>query len=182
MIALLSSIDMHVLQTLFAVRDTNTVFAFIWVSELGEWYTIGGLAVALALWLGLRKKFALAQGVLLSVATSAIGALLVKMVVARARPPQSFWAFAETGYSFPSAHATLAVAFYGFLVFMVLQSDWSMARKRVKVALLGLLILAIGFSRLYLGVHYLSDVLGGYLLGAVCLWLGIKSVRILQNR
>jgi membrane-associated phospholipid phosphatase len=182
MISYLSSIDTSVLSALYAVRDPNTVLAFIWISELGSAVLVAGLAVVLALWLTLRRKFALAQGIILAVATSGIATFLVKSAVARARPPLSFWAYIESGYSFPSAHAALAVAFYGFLAFIVWHSGMSTARKRAKLIILCTLILVIGFSRLYLGVHYLSDILGGYLLGAACLWLGIKTTRMLQDR
>jgi membrane-associated phospholipid phosphatase len=182
MISFITMVDGYVLQSLYALRDPSAVTAFIWVSTLADAITIGGLALALTLWLVLRRKFALAQGVVLSVVASAIAAELFKVIFARARPPMSFWAYTETGYSFPSAHATLAMAFYGFLAFMIWQSDLKPVWRRAAVAVAVAVILLIGFSRLYLGVHYLSDVLGGYVLGAVCLWLAIKTTTMLRSR
>ena len=182
MLSFLSSLDTSILQSLYNMRDPNVVLAFIGVSELGSAVTVVGLAVAIALSLGLRRKFALAQGIMLAVATSGIATFVVKNLVARARPPASFWAYAETGYSFPSAHAAISLALYGFLIYVIVRSDLSVMRKRVKIAVLCLLIAAIGFSRLYLGVHYLSDVLGGYLLGAACLWLAVWTTRTLGRR
>ena len=182
MLSTISSIDTHVLQTLFAARTPGMTLAFIWVSEFGSAITIIGLSVALALWLGMKMRFALAQGVLLAVVTSSIGVFLAKMAVGRARPPVSFWAYTESGYSFPSAHATLAIAFYGFLAFLTWQSGATLLRRRLAILGATLITLAIGFSRLYLGVHYLSDVVGGYILGALCLWLAVWTTRMLQGR
>lgn len=182
MLSFISSIDTHVLQTLFAARTPGMVLAFIWVSELGSAITIIGLSVALALWLGMKMKFALAQGILLAIVTSGVGVFLAKIAAGRARPPVSFWAYTESGYSFPSAHATLAVAFYGFLAFLVWQSDVSIMKKRLAMLCAILVSLIVGFSRLYLGVHYLSDIVGGYILGAICLWLAIWTVKTLQRR
>lgn len=72
----------------------------------------------------------------------------------------------EKGFSYPSGHTLSATAFYGFLIYFVLVSLLSLELKIVIVLLLLELILIIGFSRIYLGVHYFSDVVGGLLLGA----------------
>ncbi len=176
------SLDMYVLQTLYALREPGWVLAAIWISELGEWYMICGLAVALALWLALRRKFAIAQGLLLAAATSGILTFLLKGFVARPRPPQYYWAYTETWYSFPSAHATMAFAFYGFLAYLAWRSKAKRTWRIAAVVIAVILVLAIGFARLYLGVHYLSDVIGGYVLASACLWLAIKLTRMLESR
>lgn len=87
--------------------------------------------------------------------------LLLKQVVQRPRP-DGFRLVAETGYSFPSGHSMVAMAFYGLLLWMV----WNYERDRVQrwAFSLGfaLIIVAVGFSRIYLGVHYASDVIAGF--------------------
>ena len=100
---------------------------------------------------------------------------MLKNLISRARP--DLLAYPATGFAFPSGHATRAVAFYGFLLFILwprLTSMW----KKIALIITALIILGIGFSRLYLGVHYLSDVVAGYLIGAFFVWLGIKISRI----
>ena len=70
-----------------------------------------------------------------------------------------------SGFSFPSGHASISVAFYGFAIYIAMRFVrlWS---TRINLLMLGVLIaFLIGFSRLYLGVHYLSDVVAGYLVG-----------------
>ena len=87
-----------------------------------------------------------------------------------------------TGYSFPSGHATIAVAFYGFLGYVLIRCT---ARRALRITLLvasGVLVLAMGLSRIGLGVHYLSDVWAGYLLGTLCLLVGIALNEWLSAR
>ena len=176
MIALIQSADMHVLVSLYAIRSREVVQICIWVSELGTATTICGLSVCVALALALRRHFSAVMGLFTTVAASGIGTLLIKGLVARPRPPLSFQAYQEAWWSFPSAHAVMSLAFYGFLVCLT----WYFAARRsfrlLALVLATILVLAIGFARLYLGVHYLSDVIGGYALGAACLWLGVWSM------
>ncbi len=172
---------MHVLQTLYALREPHWVLAGIYVSEFGEWYTVGGIAVILALWLSLRERFSLAQGVLLAVVTSGIATFILKGLIARPRPPKEFWAYGELWYSFPSAHAAISLALYGFILYIVWRTAAAKRTRLIVAFIMAVLILLIGFSRLYLGVHYLSDVLAGYLLGSACVWLGVWSERILRH-
>lgn len=180
MLSLLSSFDSGVVQALYAVRDPQWVLIAIGVSEFGEWYTVCGISIALALWLALRERFSLAQGLLLSVATSGIATFLLKSLIARPRPPVEFWAYHEVWYSFPSAHAALSVAGYGFIAYILWEASGHFLRRIIIVCTV-LFVLVIGCTRLYLGLHYPTDILGGYLLGGACLWLGIWTERILHR-
>jgi len=90
--------------------------------------------------------------------------------------------YVETSYSFPSGHATIAVAFYGFLIYVVWRNTKSWTYK-INLLFAGLVIIAaIGFSRLYLGVHFLSDVLSGYLLGLLWLIISVSMVEWRNSR
>ena len=69
------------------------------------------------------------------------------------------------GYSFPSGHAMASVAFYGFLIYIVYKNVENKYLKFFLIFLMVLIILLIGLSRIYLGVHFASDVIGGFTLG-----------------
>ncbi len=180
MISSIVALDTAVLSALYAIRDPFLVQAFIWISELARVPTVVGFTAIAVILLAYRKRWALASGLMTSALGGGAAALFLKEVIARARPEKEFAAYMETSYSFPSGHATLVVALYGFLVWMLwdmIPAQW----RKAAIAALGCLIFLIGFSRLYLGVHYLSDVLGGYLVGGFSLWIGTKFVRKLRR-
>lgn len=87
---------------------------------------------------------------------------IIKALVKRPRPPQIYHLVKETNYSFPSGHSMSAMIGYGLLIIEVYQS--SLKYKKLIMTLLAMMILLIGLSRIYLGVHYFSDVIGGFLL------------------
>lgn len=126
------------------------------------------LIILLILFFKNRKKFIIPF--VFVVLTSEAATFFGKILFQRPRP--LYAVFPETDFSFPSGHATIAVAFYGYLVYILVRSlnekyNWLI------MAISPLIILFIGFSRLYLGVHYVSDVLAGYLVGSLTLAIGI---------
>lgn len=74
------------------------------------------------------------------------------------------------GYSFPSGHAMLSLVFYGFLVYL-LYPRVPRSGRWIIISLAGIVVTLVGISRVYLNVHYTSDVLAGYFFGALCLWV-----------
>ena len=100
--------------------------------------------------------------------------MIIKNIVQRPRP-EGIKLTMETGYSFPSAHAMLSVFVYGFIIFLLSKQKDNKSAKLLSIAL-GVLILWISFTRIYLGVHYLSDVIIGAICGGICLILYIKFV------
>lgn len=96
----------------------------------------------------------------------------MKMLVARPRPVGEHLTYA-TGYSFPSGHSMLSFLFYGFIVYLFLASG-RVKRKMPVVLTAAVLVLLIGISRVYLNVHYASDVLAGFAIGAILLFASIR--------
>ena len=144
------------------------------MSRLGQLWSLGLMSVPVAALLlrarSHRRLYAFA-------ATLVGGALLnpaLKEAFRRARPSTADALAISHGYSFPSGHAMGATLFFGSLAYVVYFSiDHSRRMRVLAVALCVLLILSIGVSRVYLGVHYLSDVVAGFTAGvcwvAVCL-------------
>lgn len=89
--------------------------------------------------------------------------LTIKNIFQRPRPLK-YRLIEETGYSFPSGHSMASMAFYGFIIYLIYKNVKNRYIKWTTIVFLSLLIVSIGFSRIYLGVHYTSDVLGGFLL------------------
>lgn len=87
---------------------------------------------------------------------------ILKLIVRRARPT-GFRLIAETGYSFPSGHSMVSMAFYGYLIYLIYKNVRNRKLRWTLITCFSLLILIIGMSRIYLGVHYTSDVFAGFL-------------------
>lgn len=112
----------------------------------------------------------------LSAATSALTGSLVKMIVDRPRPESelvqvSVWL---SDKSFPSNHVLVFTVYFGLLFYFILKNTKNNLKLSILSICLLLLIASIGISRIYLGAHWASDVLGGYLLGTLWLMLAIK--------
>lgn len=99
---------------------------------------------------------------------------LLKRVFRRLRPINGI--ISEFGYSFPSGHSMVSMAFYGFLIYLLYKSNFKY--KNIFIGLLIVLILLIGISRIYLGVHYPTDVFGGFLLSISYLLLFIEISKV----
>lgn len=102
--------------------------------------------------------------------------LIVKRIIGRSRPDKINWLVVEKGYSFPSGHTMIAIAFYGLVIYFITKSNIKKYSKILLSIILSLLILLIGLSRIYLGVHYFSDVIGGLLWGGLLLFSYIKII------
>lgn len=103
---------------------------------------------------------------------------LTKNIVLRTRPDH-LRLIEETGYSFPSGHAMGSIAFYGFIIFLLSKSKINKNLKIFLSVIIGLTIFLIGISRIYIGVHYPSDIIGGFLLGYIIL---ISSIEFLTKK
>ena len=99
---------------------------------------------------------------------------LIKRILQRPRPTE-YRIIEETGYSFPSGHSMVSMAFYGYLIYLIYKYVKNKYVKWISIILLSLLICLIGISRIYLGVHYTSDVLGGFLISISYLIIYISA-------
>lgn len=186
MIHQILSLDTSVLHYLYSVRSMPLVYFFIDVSELGRWQILLGFTVILSLFSILYKRYADIVGIFAAFLGSGAFILFLKYAVQRPRPEWWYQAYLEGPYySFPSAHAGLAMAFYGFCFYLLLQSPSTKIR-RAMLACLPFLIFLIGFSRLYLGVHFVSDVIAGLVIGGFIVYVAIafrlEALRLLDSR
>jgi undecaprenyl-diphosphatase len=167
----------------FHDRTTPTVItAMQAITSLGSLPVISGITLVASLILLLWRHWFQLQALLLTVPGGMLLNLLMKSAFARRRPIFENSIVTLTSDSFPSGHTMAATLLYGSLaVFVVLAIQaW---RWRVLVVLVAwLVILLAGFSRIYLGTHYLSDVLGGIAAGVAWLTLCLTAVDTLRQR
>jgi undecaprenyl-diphosphatase len=104
---------------------------------------------------------------------------ILKVIFQRPRPKTDMYVFS---YSFPSGHVFSATVIYGFCIYLTFRFIKNATVKWMVSALLALLILLIGFSRVYLGVHWLSDVLAGYATGFAWLLFSIFFAKAVSDR
>ncbi len=174
------SADTRVANLLALFRSPAFTEFFLWVTALGKWQVVLIFTFAAVGLLWLRRERAYIVPLLVTLAGAVVSVSLGKLAVHRARPEAAL--YAEHSFSFPSGHAAIAIAFYGFLVYALIRGakHW---KAKVNLFFSGIaLILLIGFSRLYLGVHYVSDVWGGYLAGALWLIIGIGLSEWLSSK
>lgn len=101
---------------------------------------------------------------------AAILNIILKSIIQRPRPI-GHRLIDESGYSFPSGHSMVSMAFYGYLVYLIVKNVKNKYLRAISSCILLLLILFIGLSRIYLGVHYTSDVIGGFIVAILYLLL-----------
>jgi undecaprenyl-diphosphatase len=147
----------------------GVVKAVTWLGSSGVLWTVTGIAAAV---LAIRRRWRLAIYLLVAGAGALTLDPVLKALVGRLRPVVADPISYGTGDSFPSGHALGSIVCYGalYLVFLpAARGKW----RRAFTVVIAALIVAIGASRLLLGVHFVSDVLGGWALGIT--WLGVTA-------
>ena len=168
------SADTRLNKIFILLRTPFATKIFLWITYVGNWRIAASLCIVTTIlfWVWRKRVYALAFAV---TAVGSAGAdELVKLALHRPRPLNPV--YIESSFSFPSGHATIVVSLYGFLFYSWWRHTKRASRKVWIVCCAVALGIVVGLSRLYLGVHYLSDVWGGYLLGLVWLIFGISVV------
>ncbi len=155
----------------FLISDFATPIAKF-ITNFGGAIFLIGLTVLLIILIK-NKKIGLSILVNLAIVTGLNQ--LLKRILQRPRPTE-FRIVEETGYSFPSGHSMVSMAFYGYLIYLIYKYVKNKYIKWSLICLLSFLVILIGTSRIYLGVHYTSDVLGGFLISISYLVIYISAV------
>src|SRR6266542_3233073 len=156
--------------------------AMIVASSFGSTATVTCIAVALGLYLLWRQRFYWLTAVATSVAGGALLNRLLKYAFHRPRPHFDDPILKLTSYSFPSGHTMMATVLYGALAAYLLAKTPDRRWRVLIIMSASLLIALVGFSRIYLGAHYLSDVLGAMAEGLAWLSLCLTVVYSVWQR
>lgn len=150
------------------------------ITYMGFVLTYLVLSPIVSIYLFKKKKILEAVFLNVSLLTAWVADDLLKLWFERSRPLGEELTVAS-GYSFPSGHAMVSMAFYGFLAFLLLNHSRNRLTGWAAVGLY-ILVFLIGFSRVYLNVHYTSDVLAGFMFGFIILISSIKGCLFLKRR
>ena len=172
------AVDVRVASLLSAFRDPTLVRFFTVITAIGSWKVIITLTIGVSGLMWLRKQLFYVPGLWLALAGNQLTVTLLKMFFARPRPEMAV--YAESSFSFPSGHSAVSVAFFGFVTYLLIRERFGPFF--VSFLAGATLVFLIGLSRIYLVEHYLSDVLNGYLVGALWALLGIWLAEWLYSR
>lgn len=177
--------DWLIAQYFLSVRSELLTGVMKFFTFLGDAEFVTATMIIILASLTLKKKYVYSIALTLSAAVSFVTSFLLKDIFSRPRP-QGHQLVVEGGFSFPSGHAIIAVALYGMLTYFLVKY---FKNKYAKIAsgIAGFAVIAaIGVSRIYLGVHWPSDVIGSYIFGGlwigIIIWLVRKSAQEKQTR
>jgi len=170
----IAAVDVRLVNLLAVFRTSGVTEVMTWITLLGKGQVIVVFALVLTLLLLLWRRMIYIMPLWLTLAGSQFFILLGKIAFPRQRPAVAL--YPEATYSFPSGHATLSMAFYGFLVYITLEQIKNYNKRLNLIFAVLIMLLSIGFARIYLGMHFLSDVWSGYLLGGIWLIIGMSLV------
>lgn len=174
-------IDLQVAAYLYAHTTPLLTLVMTFSSYLGSPIVTGSVAFAHGIVLWRRRHCHRLLALVIAVPGGMLLNVLIKYIVLRPRPFFDKPILILTGYSFPSGHAMASTVLYGMLAAFAVRTTTDWRRQVVAVCMAASLIALVCFSRIYLGVHYLSDVLAGIAEGIAWLALCLKAVDRLER-
>lgn len=165
----------HALQDLRTAPGDAVMIA---ITELGDTTVVVAVTIVVLLWLMWKRAWRTAAYWLVAIAGALVLNTVIKVALHRARPGELLYS-GWSAFSFPSGHSTVNVVLYGFLAFLIAR-EIRPAWRLVVILVTATLVFLIAFSRLYLGAHWLSDVLGGMAFGSA--WLALLSLSYLKRQ
>lgn len=163
----LKSFDQQITNYVLSFRNPELTQFFTIVTDIGDFYgyLIATTLVGIFFFMKFRNWEFILQ-LMAVVILAALSNIALKRFIDRARPGIEHLVVVES-LSYPSGHAMSAMAFYGFLIYLSFHIKMGKLLRSILGTVFVFLILSIGISRIYLGVHYPSDVLGGFIAGLI---------------
>ena len=164
-----TTVDRRVLNRVLELRTSALTTVFRAATHLGDPLVIVALTAVVSIALVARRKFHLGLFMVLATSGAAVASSVTKQAIDRGRPPTALWLGQAWGPSFPSGHATQSVACYGAIAVIGVVLIRSTAWRAPLFVAAAAIALMVGTSRIYLAVHWFSDVVCGWAIGS--LWL-----------
>ena len=177
--------DLKISHELKEVKNPLFASGMQWVSALGD-ARVGIILVGVVCALYIVRGLSLEAFFVLATLSNFALTTFLKVLVARPRPPDFFMDPADfmasvNQYSFPSGHVLFFVVFFGFIAYLAWLHQTGLSRLIV-IAACGTLVMLIGPSRVYLGAHWASDVVGSYIIGVLWLFVLILGYQLIAHR
>lgn len=174
----LARTDVAIYRALQDLRTAEGDSVMIAITELGDTAVVLPITIIVFLWLAWKRAWRTAGFWLAAIAGASALNTAIKVALHRPRPGELFYS-GWSAFSFPSGHSTVNVVLYGFLALLIAREVRPALRLPVALAAASLVFL-IAFSRLYLGAHWLSDVIGGLAFGTA--WLALLGLFYLHRQ
>ncbi len=176
-------IDATIRDAMYSFRGPKYGFWFIvfrTLTELGFVYFIVLLAALIGFGTRFDRRFWYLCGATI---ITYLANELIKVIYLRPRPIEELRWMSEASTSFPSGHSMVSLVFYGVIIYFIYSSDYLKPKtKKLVISLIILAIVLIGLSRIVLGVHYFTDVIGGYLCGLVFLMIFVMIYKKIMKK
>lgn len=172
-------IDENFTQMLYKARLVWLSEFFYFISYFGTREAVFITGALITVLLLVKKEYIAIVAFWVAMAGTGLSVQYGKKYISRDRPADVAY-YTEKNFSFPSGHATTSMALYGFCAYLLYRLYRSSLARFFTITIAVLLILSVGFSRIYLGVHYLSDVLAGFLLGLLWVLMGLSILEWLH--
>jgi len=168
---IMHSVDEGVQAFILHIRNSKLTNVFTVITNIGGAYALLSISVLLLL---IKRDKKISLMIAINLAMVFITSQIFKFIFRRSRPAEIFLVNA-TGYSYPSGHMMVSSAFYFYILYLINKKVKNKIIKAIIFIFTVLLVFLIGFSRIYLGVHYTTDIIGGLILAILYLMIYIKS-------
>ena len=168
----ISSFDDFIYKYFFQMRNKFFDIFFIFFTRLGDIIPVTIITICLLMIFNKEDRYILGSSMIITLLINQG----LKYIIQRPRPPLEERLISQSGYSYPSGHSMMAMCLYGVLIYLINTKLKSRKHKIILTIVLSIIILLIGVSRIYVRVHYPSDVLGAYLLTILILIINITLI------
>ena len=169
---LFNLIDGYVESFFIGIRNDKLTKIMINITNIGGAYSLIVISILLLFFLKKKKN---AIYIMINLVSVFVTSQIFKAIFRRARPDGLFLTHAS-GFSYPSGHTMVSMAYFAFITYLFVKKIDNKLTRITFIIFSSILIILIGFSRIYLGVHYLSDVIGGLLLGTSYLMIFLEII------
>lgn len=178
----LAGMDYWVNENILYFRTPLVNTIMIIITQLGNQVFILICSAIIIFYMFLKGKIDIVISYITAIIGGGILNFILKIAIQRERPISETTLIEVAGFSFPSGHAMLSVIFYGMITYLLIREVKSLKLDLFIVLLAIFIIFLIGFTRIYLQVHYLSDVIAGYIGGLFWLTINVISLEIYRKK